>query len=183
MNITDSKRLVLRDFNKDDFSDLIALSINWKSAPGPEFDKWPTNKDDCKGFLEYLSTHTINESQKLGDKEHHFCAIYLKEKDKVIGLLAINPSNDNHLANKMVDLGHVIHSDFQDNDIDREAIEMMVEYIFKKITDVEIITTGNFPNEEQIRPLKKLGFIKDDIDDGIYDLKRTNWVKNKPNIS
>ena len=183
MNITDSERLVLRDFNKDDFSDLMELSINWKSAPGPEFDKWPINEDDCKGFLEYLSTHTVNESQKLGDKDHHFCAIYLKEKEKIIGLLAINPSNDHLLVNKTVDLGHVIHSDFQDNDIDREAIEMIVGFIFRKMIDVEMITTGNFPNEEQIRPLKNLGFIKDDIEDGIYELKRTNWVKNKLNKS
>ena len=160
MNSLSSERLVLRDFNKDDVSDLLALSINWNSSPGSEFEKYPTDENGCKGFLKFLSDHTINESLKFSDHEHHFCAIYLKDKEKVIGLLAINPSNDGFIQHKKIDLGHVIHSDYQDDDIDREAIEMMVEYIFKIMTDAESITTENHPNEEQISPLKSLGFIK-----------------------
>jgi RimJ/RimL family protein N-acetyltransferase len=177
MNLLSSERLVLRDFNKDDVSDLLALSINWNSSSGSEFEKYPTDENGCKEFLEYLSDHTIDESLKFSDHEHHFCAIYLGDKEKVIGLLAINPSDDYLLQNKKIDLGHVIHSDYQDGDIDREAIEMMVEYIFTIMTDAESITTRNNPNEEQIRPLKNLGFIKDDKNDGIYDLKKAEWKK------
>jgi hypothetical protein len=44
---------------------------------------------------------------------------------------------------------------------------------------VKSITTGNYPNEEQIRPLKSLGFIKDDKNDCIYNLEKINWEKDK----
>jgi RimJ/RimL family protein N-acetyltransferase len=179
MKKLESKRLILRDFEPNDFNGFWELSKNWKTSPGPDFDKWPVDENGCKEFLEYLFTHKINESQKLGDKDHHFCAVFLLDEEKVIGLLAINPSNDYLQENRKIDLGHVIHSAYQDNDIDLEAIEMMVEYIFKTMTDVESITTGNYPNEKQIRPLKNLGFIKDDKNDGIYDLKKIFWEKGK----
>ena len=161
MNSLTSNRLILRAFTKDDFSDVFTLAKNWKSAPGPEWDKWPVDEDGCKGFLEYLCTH-----------ENYF-AIYLREKERVIGLLAINGINEN----KKLDLGHVIHSDFQNDDIDREALEMMIENIFTTM-DVKSITTGNFPEEKQIAPLKSLGFIKGEPD-GIYDMEKRNWKKGK----
>ena len=160
MNSLSSERLVLRAFAKEDFSDVLTLAVNWKAAPGPEFDKWPVDENGCKGFLDYLCTNK------------NFYAIYLREKERVIGLLAINSIDEN----KKLDLGHVIHSDFQKDDIDREAIEMIVENIFSTM-DVEKITTGNYPDEKQIAPLKSLGFIKDGGNDGVYDMEKENWKK------
>jgi RimJ/RimL family protein N-acetyltransferase len=159
MNLLSSERLIIRDFNCNDFSDFLTLSVNWKSAPGPKFDKWPTDENGCKGFLEYLCT------------QKNFYAVYLCDKKMVIGLLAINKIDEN----KQLDLGHVIHSAYQNNDIDREALEMMVDYIFKTM-DVESIITRNYPNEEQIAPLKSLGFKKCE-NDGVYIMKKDKWKK------
>ena len=161
MNSLSSERLVLRAFSNDDFSDVLLLSVNWKSAPGPEFDKWPVDENGCKGFLDYLCTH-----------ENYF-AIYLREKERVIGLLAINRIDEN----KKLDLGHVIHSDFQNNDIDREALKIMIEHIFETM-NVESITTGNYPDEKQIAPLKSLGFMKME-NEGVYDVEKKNWRKKQ----
>ena len=48
MNLLTSDRLNLRKFTKEDFSDLLSLAVNWKSAPGPEFDKWSVDENGCK---------------------------------------------------------------------------------------------------------------------------------------
>ena len=161
MELLSSDRLILRGFIKDDFSDVLTLAVNWKSAPGPEFDKWPIDENGCKGFLEYLCTH------------ENYYAIYLREKERVIGLLAINGIDEN----KKLDLGHVIHSDFQNNDIDQEALRTIIDNIFETM-DVKVITTGNFPDEKQIAPLKSLGFINiKGTQDSIYEIEKDNWKK------
>jgi RimJ/RimL family protein N-acetyltransferase len=160
MNPLSSDRLILRNFKNEDFSDVLTLAINWKSAPGPEFDKWPVDETGCKGFLEYLCTH------------ENYYAIYLRKRERIIGLLAINKIDEN----KKLDLGHVIHSDFQNDDIDREALKMMIENIFTTM-DVKSITTGNYPDEKQIAPLKSLKFVKGEPD-GIYDMEKNNWRKD-----
>jgi RimJ/RimL family protein N-acetyltransferase len=162
MEKLESERLILRKFEPRDFNDVWELSKNWKEAPGPDWDKWPVDENGCKSFLEYLCTH-----------ENYF-AVYLREKERVIGLLAINKIDEN----KKLDLGHVIHSDFQNNDIDREALKMMIDYIFSTM-GVNSITTGNYPEEKQIAPLKSLGFIENREGDGqVYDMKKDNWKKN-----
>ena len=158
MDLLTSDRLIIKNFTKEDFLDVLSLAVNWKSAPGPEFDKWPVDENGCKNFLEYLCTH------------ENYYSVYFCDKKRIIGLLAIN----NIDKDKKLDLGHVIHSDFQNNDIDREALKMMVNHIFNTM-DVKTITTGNYPNEKQIAPLIDLGFIKSEENDGIYDMEKINW--------
>jgi RimJ/RimL family protein N-acetyltransferase len=157
MNLLSSARLLVRNFEGGDFSDFLALSVDWKSAPGPEWDKWPVDENGCGEFLDYLCA------------QKNFYAVYLCDEKKLIGLLAINKIDEN----KRLDLGHVLHSAYQDNDIDREALEMMVDYIFKTM-DVDSIITGNYPNEEQIAPLKSLGFSRGE-NDGVYTMERGRW--------
>jgi RimJ/RimL family protein N-acetyltransferase len=155
-----SNRLLLRAFTKDDFSDILTLAGNWKASPGPEWDKFPADEK----FLDEICTH------------NNFFAVYLCENEKVIGLLAINGIDDN----KRLDLGHVIHSDFQNNDIDREALGMMIEHIFTKM-DVKTIITENYPDEKQVAPLKSLGFTYTEGCSSYcqYELTKNKWEKIK----
>jgi RimJ/RimL family protein N-acetyltransferase len=162
MNSLHSNRLILRGFLNNDFSDLLTLAVNWKSAPGPECDKWPVDENGCKGFLEYLCTH-----------QNYYAVHLCCNEKKVIGLLAINGINEN----KQLDLGHVIHSDYQNNDIDREALKTIIDYLFETM-DIESIITGNYPYEKQITPLKSLGFTKGE-NEGIYIIEKRNWKKHE----
>lgn len=73
--------------------------------------------------------------------------------NKVICLLALNGSDEVDRQ----DLGHVVHSGYQDNDLDREALEAMVRLIFDG-TDADTIVTHNTCHEPQLAPLKSLGF-------------------------
>jgi len=62
-------------------------------------------------------------------------------------------------------MGHIIHSDYQNNDIDREALSMFIEYGFETM-DIKTIVTHNFPDKKQEAPLYSLGFIDGNMEHG-----------------
>jgi RimJ/RimL family protein N-acetyltransferase len=139
MDYLASDRLILRGWLMDDWRDLLEISIDWKSQPGPEFDKFPVTEEEWRKDIEYFA------------KQDNYYAIYLKSASKAIGFLSLNGINENG----QMDLGHIIHSQYQDNDIDREALNIIVAYIFRN-HDVKAVVTNNSPDEKQNRPLYSL---------------------------
>ncbi len=117
MDNINTERLLLRNFLGEDWPEVQNLAIDWKMAPGPEFDKLPIDEESCKGVTEYFS----KESSK-------YLAIVLINPDKIIGLLALNGMTDTGLF----DLGHIINSKYQDNDIDYEALKQRLNLYFAK---------------------------------------------------
>ena len=173
-----SERIILRAFEPNDLNDFLELSKNWKNQPGPDWDKWPVDENGGREIVTFFGNQPINETARLGNPNHQWCAIYCRNENKVIGLLGINPSSDDFfLQNKMIDLGHVIHSDYQNNDIDREAIGLLVEFIFQTMPDVNSIITNNDPNEKQNAPLFSLGFVNRNESGGELILERSNLIK------
>ena len=132
MERLESKRLVLKELESSDFKDFWELSINWKAAPGPEFDKFPVTEKECREIFEY--------SLKNCDNTRY---IYLCNEKKVIGLISLNGLDENG----RMDMGHIIHSDYQNDDIDREAFLIFIDYVFKT-TEVKTIVTHNFPDKK-----------------------------------
>ena len=142
MDTIETKRLILRPFSMQDWPDMLELAIDWSHAPGPGFDKWPTAEEEIKSLTEYFSN------------DGRYFAVVLKVTKRVIGLLALNGIDDK----QQMDLGHVILTQFQDNEHDREALEAMVNEIFKE-EGVKSIVTRNAPEHTaQLAPLKALGF-------------------------
>ena len=160
MESIETKQLLLRIFIADDWQDLQQIALEWKSAPGPEFDKWPTEDDACRKFSQYLASRD------------NYLAMCLRASGKVIGLLAINDINQDNQA----DLGHVILSKYQDEDHDLEALQAMVQYCFEA-EKVQSIITHNAPDHvAQLAPLRSLGFVNTSPDNpGELTLGKTQW--------
>jgi RimJ/RimL family protein N-acetyltransferase len=161
--LLETKRLIVRKFTADDWQDFHELAVDWKKAPGPDFDKWPTSEAAARESVEYMAN---------SDK---FYALCLRDPPKVIGLLGLNGLTDEgHF-----DLGHVILSKHQDNDLDREALAMMVKHIFES-KDVQSIVTHNADHPPQLAPLKSLGFkVVDPQHPGALVLTRTDWNSDR----
>ena len=155
MNRLESERLILRPLEASDFNDFWDLSKNWKEAPGPAFDKWPVAESDCKKAFEHF-----RNSQGI-------FWIYLRGEAKIIGGIFLNNIDENGF----IDMGHVIHSSCQNNDIDREALSMAVGNIFKTM-DVIGIITNNDPDEKQNAPLYGIGFTDRNANGGQLILKK-----------
>lgn len=155
-----TKRLVLRGFAPDDWRDVHELAVDWSKAPGPDFDKWPTTEEGARGMTGHFSS-----SPK-------YFAMCLKESKKVVGLLALN----GYEGEGLFDLGHVIHSDYQDNDVDREALQTIVVHIFRTVDPTSIVTHNDPTHQEQLAPLRALGFTTPgDVEQGTLVLTRAEW--------
>ena len=141
MERIETKRLVLRRFASHDWYDLVALAADWKAAPGPEFDKLPTDERECRELTEYLAS------------SNKYFAVCIRREGGVIGLIALNGRDETG----RFDLGHIIHSRYQDDDHDREALAAAVQHIFES-TDVAAIATHNSDHPPQLAPLRSLGF-------------------------
>jgi hypothetical protein len=136
------------------------LAQDWLAAPGPAFDKWPTGDAQIKALTRLFA-----------DAPEKHIAVCLGG-DRLIGLLALN-----RLENNRVDLGHVILSDWQDGNIDREAIQAIVEWLFTS-TEIDGIETHNANDPPQLQPLKSLGFEMIDVaEPGDLYLSRDGWAR------
>ncbi len=157
-----TRRLVLRGFTPDDWEDIHELAVDWSKAPGPEFDKWPTTEEAAKGLTEHFSNTP------------KFFAMCLQKNKKVVGLLALNGCE----TEGRFDLGHVIHSEYQDNDIDREALQAMVDHIFRTDDPVSIVTHNEPTHQEQLAPLVALGFTgAGESEQGTLVLASAEWER------
>ena len=164
MDTIETKRLILRPFSMQDWPDMLELAIDWSHAPGPGFDKWPTAEEEIKSLTEYFSN------------DGRYFAVVLKVTKRVIGLLALNGIDDK----QQMDLGHVILTQFQDNEHDREALEAMVNEIFKE-DGVKSIVTRNAPEHAaQLAPLKALGFQPVSAkQQGELEIARADWQSKR----
>jgi RimJ/RimL family protein N-acetyltransferase len=142
MEKLESERLVLRELESDDFNDFWELSKNWKEAPGPDFDKFPVDENGCRNFFDYSLKNSVNTR-----------FIYLRSEKKIIGLISMNGMD----TDGQMDMGHIIHSDYQNNDIDKDALSMFVDFIFRT-TEAKAIITNNDPDEKQNAPLYSIRF-------------------------
>ena len=163
MKRLESKRLVLRELESSDFKDFCELIKSWNAQPGPAFDKWPDGENELKAVFAECSKN-----------RGHGCWICLKNENKVIGGIFFNGETE---TEGWFDVGHIIHSDYQNNDIDREALFMYINHIFSTMENVKAIITNNAPNEKQNAPLYSIGFIDRNKNGGQLIIEESNWKK------
>ncbi len=143
--VVETRRLTLRPFTPDDWQGFQALAIDQAASPAAKYEPHtsPTDEDGCKGAVQYFAD------------SGQFLAVVLKGTQRIIGLLALNGVDENG----QLDLGHAMHTEFQDNDLDREALEAAIGFAFATM-DVASVVTRNVAAPdwtEQIAPLKSLG--------------------------
>ena len=163
MSIIETKRLIIRQFTPADWKGVQALAIDKETKKmDPHDPPWPTSDDECKGFAEYLARMTGK-----------FFAVCLKRDQTLIGLLFVNDIDEN----KQLELGYQIHSKYQDNDFDREALESIIDFAFE-YKDVQSIDTRTNPEwTEQIAPLKSFGFAPIEGEPGHLGISKADWDK------
>jgi len=155
-----TERVIIRGLTEEDWPDINKLAIDWSKAPGPEFDKLPTSEDGAKGLVGYFMEHDTHK------------ALCLHGGKKVIGLLGLNGLD----SEGRFDLGHIVLSEYQDNDMDKEALNAAVEYIFENKNVESIVTNNASDHAEQLAPLKSLGFrILDPDNPGTLVLTKAEW--------
>jgi len=163
MSEIETQRLIIRAFTPDDWQAVQALALDKESHKrDPHDPPWPTSDAECRGFAEYLA-----------ENSDRFLAVCLKSADTPIGLLSPNHVDEN----RQLELGYQIHSEYQDNDLDREALESIIDFAFAHGDIQSIDTRTNSEWAEQIAPLKSFGFAPLEDDPGHLGITKADWEK------
>ena len=138
----ETDRLIIRRFTNEDAEAVLALSRDRMNSSMKNFDhQWPTDLEGCKGAAAYFAGNDASY------------AVCLKPSMNLIGYISYNSVTDDGI----LDLGHVWHTAYQNNDHDTEALSLMTQYAFEKL-GANGVTAGNpLDCEEQIAPLKAIG--------------------------
>jgi Acetyltransferases, including N-acetylases of ribosomal proteins len=177
----ETDRLIIRRFTTEDTEAIYELANDRMRSSMKNYDhQWPTEVEGCKNTAAYFAGEDI------------YYAVCLKPYMKLIGFIAYNSVNDNGI----LDLGHVWHTAYQNNSLDTEALSLMTQYAFEKLSVSGVCARNPLDCEGQIAPLKSIGmeiintskasFVNDENGNPIEFtacgmlITKENWETNNP---
>lgn len=161
----ETPKLLIRSFSPDDWKCIQNLTVN-KMSPkkDPQDHDLPVDDDGCMQMARWFAEH-----------EDQFLAVCLQCNGQLIGFLAFNAVD----ARGQLDVGHVIHTDFQDDDHDREALEYGFDIAFRDEAIRAIETRNATGWAEQCAPLWSLGLRPIGNDQGNLAITRNDWESRR----
>ncbi|MDP6777072.1 MAG: GNAT family N-acetyltransferase [Candidatus Latescibacteria bacterium] len=159
----ETSRLLIRRFTSDDWADFQVLATNYNACGGKYEGKWPESDEHARKSVEYIAT------------DGKFFAACLRQTGQIIGFLALNGMDDN----KQMDLGYIIHTDYQDGHHDREALETLISHIFAKLGASSIAVRWVPEWTQQFAVSKALGFTPVGNEEGQMQLTRQQWEQSR----
>ena len=160
----ETDRLIIRDFQPEDWRDLQELAIAYRNSDAAKYeDPWPTSEEEVKGMASWFAE---------GDS---YLATCLKSSDKIIGLIHIGQRETEE--GRVHNLGYVFHPGYQGHGYATEGCRAAMDYVFE-VLGVDGILTGTHPdNEPSIRLLERLGLRG--IGEGEYAISREEWLSHQ----
>jgi len=107
-------RLLIRPYTSDDWRAHQDLAIDYNVSGGQYEGKWPTADEECRKAARALAGMP------------NYLAACLRDTGALVAMVALNGMDDD----LQMDLGYIIHTRYQDGDLDRELLEAMVACIF-----------------------------------------------------
>ena len=175
----ETERLIIRNFEVNDWEELAELAIKYEETDLAKYDEgpWPSDIEEYKSIVEDMS------------KKDDFLAVVLKENSKLIGLIFKADKKEGNY-----EFGYNFHSDYHGKGYATESCKVSLDYMFKEL-NAKIITAGtakiNQPSNNLLKRLgfkfvreKNIAFRKDENGNPIefvgvdYILKREDWRKN-----
>lgn len=149
-HVIETERLLLRPFRQEDAADCFAF-LSHRETCYLDGGYEPFSEMDEKYAL---------LMEKFAGQEGRYM-LELKGEGKVIGTLHLFP--DDRRAVKVTEIGYVISPSYRRQGYGREAVEAVIDRLFRE-TDTELITAGAaICNGPSIAMLEKLGFVREGI--------------------
>jgi ribosomal-protein-alanine N-acetyltransferase len=160
MRSLETDRLVIRNFDRDDWQELQEMAIQYQASEAAQYeDPWPTSTEEVKGMAAWFAG---------GDD---YLAVCLKTTGKLIGLVAINRRQERE--DRVHNLGYVFHPGYAGQGYATESCTAAMGYLFDQLA-AEGILTGTHPdNKPSVALLKRLGL--HEIGGGEWALSRAEW--------
>lgn len=143
MTVIETARLIIRNFGADDWQDLREVIITYQASEYAQYDhKWPTTAEEIKGITEWFAA---------GDR---YLAVCLKTKGILVGLVALNPSEE---KGGELNLGYIFHTDYHGKGYATEGCRAVLDYAFGQLAVDRVVTGTAVANEPSCRLLRRLG--------------------------
>ncbi len=178
----ETKRLILRDWNKKDINDIIEGLNNYNISKWLVLVPYPYTKKDAEEWISYCKQNAK------GKNRSYYFAIELKSEKKVIGGIGIDKLNMFH---EIGSDGFWINAKYHGQGYGTEALSETIEFAFNKLKLRRLesgVFKGNMPSLKlqkkfgyKIEGLRKKGFrckadgkLKDEY---ITALLKEDWNK------
>lgn len=160
--IIKTNRIILRAFKTDDWKAFQELALDYNASNGGKYEgKWKTTEEHCKESVDHMS------------KKHNvYIAIESKSDNKVIGFIGLNG-----IIEKQLDLGFIILTKYQNNELHKEALEIIITNEFEKHQIESIVSRWKPEWIEQFEVLKKLGFSYNGENKAEMIITKVEWKK------
>ncbi|MBT5953175.1 GNAT family N-acetyltransferase [bacterium] len=154
MNPIETDRLILREFRKDDISHLVLLNQNEKVM---NFFPATLNKNESLTFL--LSILTSYQLRNFG-----LYACICKDTNQFMGFIGLSvPSFSSHFT-PCIEIGWRLSPEFWNKGYATEGAKAILNYGFKELHLMEIVSFTSILNKPSIRVMEKIGMTTNKTD-------------------
>ena len=144
----ETERLLIRNFKKNDWEDLLEMVQQYEASELAKYDyQWPQTAEEIRGVVNWFG------------KGDSFVAVELKSENKVIGFISL-VHNDKITDEKVHSLGYIFNSNYHNKGYAYESCMNILEYLFTELEINRIITGTAVKNERSCNLLNKLGFFE-----------------------
>lgn len=139
------KKIIIRDFQKKDFPSFLEL-VQDKS------------NHDLAG-LEYTTDETFARSLlEMYQRREGAFVIAKKDTDQMVGIVEMNKRGESGDLLLTREVGFVVNRKFRKQGFAREAMQLLIDYGFKKLQLTEIWASSEKDNQAPQNLLESLGF-------------------------
>lgn len=146
-NFLESERLVLREFNKEDWMDVHRYASQEIVC---RFQPWgPNTEEDSIGFVNQVLIDTTKEP-----RTRYTFAIVTKDNERMIGATEISIRDD---FNRNGEIAYIVNPDYWGNGIATEVATILIGFGFSKLKLHRIFATCDPRNVGSSKVLEKVG--------------------------
>lgn len=150
----ETKRLILRDYRENDFSEYYRLKADPKTMYYLQDIQLHTKEEACEDF------HTVLNDLSKSDRKFYFLHIELKDSHEQVGTIGYTVMNDTPVG-KIVNAGYFIFPMFWGKGYTTEAFQRVLEFAFSDNNVYRVSTGCLAENVGSERVMQKCGLVKE----------------------
>lgn len=143
----ETARLVLRQFQADDWQALREMILQYQATPLALYDeRWPNSPEEIQRVTAWFAAGRA------------YRAVCLKESGRLIGFVALNDESRN--GRRQYNLGYLFNADYHGQGYAAEACRAALDDAFDRLGADAVVTGTASVNIASRRLLERLGFVK-----------------------
>lgn len=142
----ETERLLLRNFEPNDWEDLLEITQEYEQSDMALYDQeYPQTSEGVKDILKFLGSG------------NEFAAVLVKNQPKVIGLVQFQRKKE-YVDEVVHGLGGIFNSNFRGKGYAFEAFKIALKYLFEELGIDKCIAGTAVVNNKSRKLVERLGF-------------------------